>query len=108
MNQAKTFIFLMAAVLSVMVTQAAYADDSSPAASIIKSARLTIPGADCASTGAETDTLLRGIAGVASVDVDIEKTTADITYDASKTSIESIKETMKAGGYPVTDVKELE
>lgn len=107
MNKARTFLVAVVAALAVMSLTAACAQDALAAEAGVKTVRLTVPGADCASTGAEADTLLREIKGVTSVDVDIENTTADITYDPAMTSIESIKEIMKAGDYPVTAVEEL-
>jgi copper chaperone CopZ len=106
MNPARAVLITMAALFAIVALQATNAMDAE-AAALIKSVRLTVPEANCASAGAEADTLLRGIEGVTEVDVDIESTTADIIHDPSKTSIESIKEIMKAGGYPVTAVEVL-
>jgi copper chaperone CopZ len=109
MNPAKAVLISIVALFALVSFQSSTTTmDAEAAAPLIRAVRLTVPEANCASAGAEADTLLRGIEGVSSVDVDIEKTTADIKYDASKTSIKSIKEIMKAGDYPVTAVEEME
>lgn len=107
MNRSKTLAIAFIAVLAAMSLSAANAVDAMATETAIKTVRLTVPGADCASAGAEADTLLREIEGVTEVDIDIENTTADISYDPSKTSLESIREIMKAGDYPVTGVEDL-
>lgn len=77
------------------------------AAPAIKSARLTVPGADCASTGAAAELLIGKIKGVKSAMVDIDSTTADITYDPSVVSLEDIKAAMQDTEYPVSAAEEL-
>jgi len=110
MRDKTTYIFAMVALISifcVISSRSALAADSPAETPDIKKFMLKVPGADCASTGAEADNLLRGIEGVTSVSVDIETTTAVIVYDATKASLEHIKQVMKSAGYPVTAVEEL-
>jgi len=101
-------IIAMLVMLATAGLQPAEARNDTPGSPGMKTVKLSVPGADCASTGAEADTILRGIEGVSEVDVDIEETTAVIKYDPSKTTIENIKRIMKAGDYPVTGVDEMD
>lgn len=107
MRSARIAIIAVLAALALMLCQTAEAKSDAPGAAAIKTAKLTVPGADCASTGAEADDLLRDIEGVSFVEVDIDETTAIIKYDASRVTMEQIKEVMKSGDYPVTGVEEL-
>lgn len=107
MRSARITMIAMLMALAVLAFQTADAKKIAHAAAGIKTAKLTVPGADCASTGSEADGLLRDIKGVSFVEVDIDETTAIIKYDASIVTIEQIKEVMKAGDYPVTAVEEL-
>jgi len=59
------------------------------------------------SSGAAVDSLLRGMDGVTDVRVDIDEGSATLSYDASRTSVEKIRQGMIDGMYNVTGVIEL-
>jgi len=108
MRKAAKTIMIVLAVLAITSCMGAEAKKDAPMAPDIRTVTLTVPGADCVSTGAAADTLLRGMKGISFVEVDINTATAVIKYDASTTDLESIKRTMKEGDFPVTGVEEME
>jgi copper chaperone CopZ len=54
------------------------------------------------------DTLLREMEGVQEVEVDIDEGSATLSYDASRTSVEQIRQGVIDGMFNVTGVVELE
>ena len=54
------------------------------------------------------DSLLRGVEGVSDVEVDIDKGTATVTYDAGRTGVGEMKKALDTKLFEVTGVEELE
>lgn len=98
------FITVMLLGLALM---AAPVTGASASTEVIKNARLTLYGADCISSGAAADSLLRAIEGVKSVEIDIDNSIATISYDPSKTDLESIKKQMEDTEHPVTGAEDI-
>jgi len=73
-----------------------------------KLVRFMVPEANCVSNGAKVDHLLRGLEGVSSVYVNLNKATATMRYDPAVTSTGRIREALENELWEVTGVEELE
>ena len=101
---------LLAVLAALLVTgcQSTETKADAPLVPAIKSVRLMVPEADCISTGAAVDTLLRDVQGVTEVDVDIDTAAATVTYDANRTGVEQMKEALDAEMFEVSGVEALD
>ncbi len=73
----------------------------------LKAFKLTVPNADCISTGAAASTLLEDMDGVSDVEIDIDAATASIKVDTTKISLDELKKAMAAEDLEVTAVEEI-
>ncbi|WP_188453302.1 copper chaperone CopZ [Virgibacillus oceani] len=62
---------------------------------------LDIKGMTCDHCKAAVTGALEELNGVASVEVKLDKGTADVTYDEAKVSVDQMKETVEDQGYDV-------
>jgi len=62
---------------------------------------LNIKGMSCAHCKAAVTNALNELQGVQMVEVDLEQGKANVTYDASKVTIEKMKEAVEEQGYDV-------
>lgn len=99
------FITILLLGLALMATPGTVASASTDT---IKTVRLTLYGADCISSGAVADSLLRAIEGVMNVEIDIDTSIATISYDPSITDIDTIKQMMQDTDHPVTGSEPME
>ncbi len=62
---------------------------------------VTISGMTCMGCVSSVKRVLGGIAGVAQVEVSLEKARAEVSYDPDKTSLQTIKAAITDAGYEV-------
>lgn len=62
---------------------------------------LNVEGMTCGHCQSAVTGALQGLEGVVEVDVQLDKGTADITYDKSKISVDQMKEAIEDQGYDV-------
>jgi copper chaperone len=60
---------------------------------------ITIEGMSCEHCKMTVEKAVSSVEGVSSVSVDLKSGKADVTYDASKASLEDIKRAIEAAGY---------
>ena len=84
---------LAAAVLSVLM---------SPAWSAVKTVTLEVPGMTCAACPITVKKALTKVDGVTKAEVDFDKRQAVVTYDDTKTSVETLTQATTDAGYPST------
>ncbi|MGE3957408.1 MAG: mercury resistance system periplasmic binding protein MerP [Vicinamibacterales bacterium] len=75
---------------------------ASPAWAAPKVVTLAVPGMTCATCPITVKKALTKVAGVAKVDVDLDKLQAIVTFDDAKTTVASLTTATKDAGYPST------
>ncbi|NPE30910.1 heavy-metal-associated domain-containing protein [Methanococcoides sp. SA1] len=61
--------------------------------------KLKVGGMSCGHCKMHVEKAISGVAGVSSVDVDLDKGEAEVTYDESVTDIDAIKKAVNDSGY---------
>ena len=104
----KLTVLIAAAFVALMACQStAVKTDAPMAVSEIKMVKLMIPGADCASTGAEVEYTLSEIDGVSDVEIDLDEESATLKYDTAKTSIEAMNKKLQTVNYTIISSEEI-
>ena len=70
-----------------------------------KTAEISLPTVQCGMCARTIEKALNKVEGVTNIDVDIENKKATITYDDSKTSLDTIEKTITSAGYGANDKK---
>lgn len=84
------------AAIHLMTPREAFAVDASPQS---KQAVITIKGMMCASCGQEVEKLLKKVAGVGTVQVEVAHDRATVCYDERKITPRQIVEAIRKAGY---------
>lgn len=75
---------------------------NSPAWAAPKSVTLAVPGMTCATCPITVKKALTKVAGVAKVDVNLDKLQAVVTFDDAKTTVAALTKATTDAGYPST------
>lgn len=73
---------------------------SVPAWAATQTVTLSVPGMTCAACPFTVKKALSGVEGVSQIDVSFEKREAVVTFDDSKTRIQTLTQTTENAGYP--------
>ena len=87
---------------SLLVVAAALLLLASPAWAAPKTVTLAVPGMTCATCPITVKKALTKVAGVAKVNVDLDKLQAIVTFDDAKTTAAALTKATTDAGYPST------
>lgn len=92
--------------MKVLVAGLVLAMLSVTAAAATKTVTLSVPGMSCATCPITVKKALGKVDGVARTEVSLDKRTAVVTFDDSRTSLEALARATADAGYPSTPVEE--
>ena len=89
----------MKTLITVLALSAAL---SAPAWAATQTVTLSVPGMTCAACPITLKKALNKVEGVETIEVNLEKKEALVTFDDAKTTVEALLEATKNAGYPST------
>jgi mercuric transport protein len=94
----KIITLILTVVFAAAMTSDIYAGDN-------EKVTVSVPTIQCGTCKKNITTALKNIDGVLKVQVDMKNKTAAVTYDDSKTSVNSLEDAITAAGYDANDKK---
>ncbi len=79
---------------------------AAPAAAAMKTVTLSVPGMNCATCPITVKKALGKVDGVARTEVNLEKRTAAVTFDDTRTNLDALMRATGDAGYPSAPVGE--